>query len=137
MELESPLLNPLDQLLRRTPLKGGLDPVTLSRGEKNKNKNETEPSPPMPLSRGYSFQVAKRGFVSGKENQNADGLDPCPPFKGGENQNEDGGLCIYSLLQTVTAEIIAWAKPGMRVSDLDKKAREMLGTYEPYFTHSL
>ena len=44
---------------------------------------------------------------------------------------------IYSLLQKITAEIISWAKPGMRVADLDKKAREMMGDYEPYFTHSL
>lgn len=44
---------------------------------------------------------------------------------------------IYSLLQTVTHEIIAWAKPGMRVAELDAKAREMLGVYAPYFTHSL
>lgn len=44
---------------------------------------------------------------------------------------------IYSLLQNVTQEIISWAKPGMRVAELDKKARVMLGEYEPYFTHSL
>jgi Xaa-Pro aminopeptidase len=34
-------------------------------------------------------------------------------------------------------EIISWAKPGMKVAELDQKAREMLGEYEPYFTHSL
>ena len=37
----------------------------------------------------------------------------------------------------VTKHIIGWAQPGMRMSELDKKAREMLGEYEPYFTHSL
>lgn len=44
---------------------------------------------------------------------------------------------IYSLLQNVTREIISWARPGMKVAELDKKAREMLGEYEPYFMHSL
>lgn len=44
---------------------------------------------------------------------------------------------IYSLLQNVTHEIISWAIPGMKVAELDKKAREMLGEYESYFTHSL
>jgi len=33
---------------------------------------------------------------------------------------------IYTLLQNVTHSIISWAKPGMKVSDLDKKARKML-----------
>jgi len=44
---------------------------------------------------------------------------------------------IYTLLQNVTHSIISWAKPGMKVSDLDKKARKMLWDFEPYFTHSL
>ena len=44
---------------------------------------------------------------------------------------------IYSLLQKVTHFIISWAKPGMKVSDIDKKARKMLGEYAQYFTHSL
>lgn len=52
-------------------------------------------------------------------------------------QNEGSFDAIYQLLQNVTNEIIAWAKPGMKVADLDKKARKMLGKYEPYFTHSL
>ena len=44
---------------------------------------------------------------------------------------------IGELVTHVTQEIIRWAKPGMKVADLDKKARKMLGKYEPYFTHSL
>ncbi len=44
---------------------------------------------------------------------------------------------LYQLLQDITSHIIAWAKPGMHVSDLDAKAREMLGEYSQYFTHSL
>jgi Xaa-Pro aminopeptidase len=44
---------------------------------------------------------------------------------------------IYSLLQKVTNHTISWAKPGMKVSELDKKVRTLLGEYEPYFTHSL
>lgn len=44
---------------------------------------------------------------------------------------------IGELVTHVTHEIIQWAKPGMKVSELDKKARKMLGKYEPYFTHSL
>lgn len=44
---------------------------------------------------------------------------------------------IGELVTHVTHEIIQWAKPGMKVADLDKKARTMLGEYEPYFTHSL
>lgn len=44
---------------------------------------------------------------------------------------------IYDLLQHVTNTLISWAKPGMKVADLDTKAREMLGEYEKYFTHSL
>lgn len=44
---------------------------------------------------------------------------------------------IIQLLKHVTHEIISWAKPGMRVAELDQKAREMLGEYEQYFTHSL
>ncbi len=49
----------------------------------------------------------------------------------------DGFQTIYTLLQKITQEIISWAKPGMKVADLDIKAREMLGNYEKYFTHSL
>lgn len=52
-------------------------------------------------------------------------------------EKKDGFEIIYSLLQKVTQEIVAWAKPGMRVAELDQKAREMLGDYEKYFTHSL
>lgn len=44
---------------------------------------------------------------------------------------------VYQLLRDTTNEIIAWAKPGMKMSELDKKARELLGEYEPCFTHSL
>jgi len=44
---------------------------------------------------------------------------------------------IGELVTHVTHEIIAWAKPGMWVSDLDTRARKMLGEYEPFFTHSL
>lgn len=44
---------------------------------------------------------------------------------------------IIQLLQDVTNSVISYAKPGMKVSELDKKARKMLGKYEPYFTHSL
>ncbi len=52
-------------------------------------------------------------------------------------QNKGSFHEIYSLLQNVTQDIISWAKPGMKVADIDKKARKMLGKYEPYFTHSL
>ena len=44
---------------------------------------------------------------------------------------------IYQLLQKVTNSFVSWAKPGMKMSELDKKARELLGGYESYFTHSL
>lgn len=44
---------------------------------------------------------------------------------------------MYTLLQHVTREIISWAKPGMKVAELDTKAREMLGDSAQYFTHSL
>lgn len=44
---------------------------------------------------------------------------------------------LYQLLQDVTNHIIAWAKPGMRISELDAEARRMLGEYSEYFTHSL
>lgn len=44
---------------------------------------------------------------------------------------------LIQLLQTATSFIINWAKPGMNIADIDKKAREMLGEYEKYFTHSL
>lgn len=44
---------------------------------------------------------------------------------------------IGELVTQVTKNIIGWAQPGMKMSKLDKKAREMLGEYEPYFTHSL
>lgn len=52
---------------------------------------------------------------------------------------EQGGIFekIYTLLQDIVENIISSAKPGIKVSDLDKKAREMLGEYEPYFIHSL
>lgn len=52
-------------------------------------------------------------------------------------KSKEGFDDIYELLQSVTRDIILWAKPGMRVSDLDKKAREMLGDFAQYFTHSL
>lgn len=55
-------------------------------------------------------------------------------FQRGENEEFE---TIYTLLQTATREIISWAKPGIKVAELDKKAREILGNYEPYFTHSL
>lgn len=54
-----------------------------------------------------------------------------------ENDENEEFATIYSLLQQVTQEIISWARPGMKVAELDKKARAMLGEYEPYFTHSL
>jgi Xaa-Pro aminopeptidase len=44
---------------------------------------------------------------------------------------------LYQLLQDVTKHIIAWAKPGMKMSELDREARRMLGEYSAYFTHSL
>ena len=44
---------------------------------------------------------------------------------------------LYQLLQDVTHHIISWAKPGMRMCDLDREARRMLGEYSDYFTHSL
>jgi Xaa-Pro aminopeptidase len=44
---------------------------------------------------------------------------------------------LYQLLQEVTNHIIAWAKPGMKMCDLDAEARRMLGEYSEYFTHSL
>ncbi|MEI6711406.1 MAG: M24 family metallopeptidase [bacterium] len=44
---------------------------------------------------------------------------------------------LYKLLQDVTNHIIAWAKPGMKICDLDAEARRMLGEYSEYFTHSL
>jgi Xaa-Pro aminopeptidase len=44
---------------------------------------------------------------------------------------------LYQLLQDVTNHIIAWAKPRMKMSDLDAEARRMLGEYSEYFTHSL
>lgn len=40
-------------------------------------------------------------------------------------------------MTSVTQEIIQWAKPGMKISELDTKARQLLGEYEKYFTHSL
>ena len=36
-------------------------------------KSHCAPVPLVPLSRGYSFQVARRGFVSGREKQNKRG----------------------------------------------------------------
>jgi Xaa-Pro aminopeptidase len=44
---------------------------------------------------------------------------------------------IYSLLQFIVETLVPLAKPGVKVSDLDKEARKMMGTYESYFTHSL
>lgn len=44
---------------------------------------------------------------------------------------------LYQLLQDVTNHIIAWAKPGMKMCELDTEARRMLGEYSQYFTHSL
>jgi Xaa-Pro aminopeptidase len=44
---------------------------------------------------------------------------------------------IGELVTHVTQEIINWAKPGMKVAELDRKARELLWEYEKYFTHSL
>lgn len=44
---------------------------------------------------------------------------------------------IGELVTQVTKNIIGWAQLGMKMSELDKKAREMLGEYELYFTHSL
>ncbi len=50
---------------------------------------------------------------------------------------ENDDFAVYQLLQDVTNHIIAWAKPGMRMSELDTEARRMLGEYSEYFTHSL
>jgi len=63
----------------------------------------------------------------------------CLQIKNEEIKNKKDGSFeeIYSLLQKVTNQIISWAKPGMEVAELDKKARKMLGKYEKYFTHSL
>jgi len=44
---------------------------------------------------------------------------------------------IYSLLQSIVETLVPLAKPGLKVADLDKKAREMLWKYAEYFTHSL
>jgi Xaa-Pro aminopeptidase len=52
-------------------------------------------------------------------------------------KNNKTPIELYQLLQNITQYIISWAKPGMRVSDVDARAREMLGDYAPYFTHSL
>lgn len=54
-----------------------------------------------------------------------------------QNVIPDEARRIGELVTHVTHEIIQWAKPGMKVSELDKKARKMLGKYESYFTHSL
>lgn len=54
-----------------------------------------------------------------------------------KKKNEESFDEIYELLQIVTHEIIRQVKPGVKVADLDKKARKMLGTYAKYFTHSL
>lgn len=43
----------------------------------------------------------------------------------------------YSFLEHITREIISQGKPGMKTYDLDKKAREMLGEFAPYFKYSL
>ncbi len=44
---------------------------------------------------------------------------------------------MYQLLQDITNHIISWAKPGMKMCELDAEARRMLGEYSEYFTHSL
>lgn len=44
---------------------------------------------------------------------------------------------IAELVIQVTHEIIRQVQPGIKVADLDKKARKMLGKYAKYFTHSL
>gem|GEM_PF-3198695 len=44
---------------------------------------------------------------------------------------------VYQLLQDVTRHIVSWAKPGMKMCELDAEARRMLGEYSEYFTHSL
>ena len=44
---------------------------------------------------------------------------------------------IGELVTRVAQELIQWAKPGMNMADIDKKARVLLGEYESYFTHSL
>lgn len=44
---------------------------------------------------------------------------------------------LYTLLQTITFDIVSWAKPGMLVADVEEKVREMLGEYSSYFTHAL
>ena len=54
-----------------------------------------------------------------------------------KKKNEGNFDEIYELLQKVTREIIRQVKPGVKVADLDKKARKMLGKYAQYFTHSL
>jgi Xaa-Pro aminopeptidase len=51
-----------------------------------------------------------------------------------KKMNNDG---IYTLLQNIVETLLNLAKPGTKVADLDKKARELLGEYAPYFTHSL
>lgn len=52
------------------------------------------------------------------------------------NLSEEARI-IGELVTDVTREIIRWAKPGMKIADIDKKSRTMLGKYETYFTHSL
>lgn len=54
-----------------------------------------------------------------------------------QEEISDEARKIGELVTHVTHEIIQWAKPGMNLADIDKKAREMLGDYEKYFTHSL
>ena len=44
---------------------------------------------------------------------------------------------LYQLLQEVTNHIVSWAKPGMKMCELDVEARRILGEYSEYFTHSL
>lgn len=63
----------------------------------------------------------------------------CLQMKKAKSKKQKAGSFdeMYELLQRVTNFIISYAKPGMHVAELDKKAREMLGKYEPYFTHSL
>lgn len=52
-------------------------------------------------------------------------------------QNNKTPQELYQFLQDITHHIITWAKPGMKMSDIDAEARRMLGEYAPYFTHSL
>jgi len=54
-----------------------------------------------------------------------------------KNTPNNKARVAYQLLQDVTHHIVSWAKPGMRMCELDAEARRMLGEYSEYFTHSL